>query len=51
MARQCNSWFTRVSTPVVGRVILQKIRGEARRLEQGVTIEPRTFVERRNWAT
>jgi uncharacterized Tic20 family protein len=34
---------------LVGPVLLWTSRREARRFPQGRTLEPRTFVERRNW--
>ena len=42
--------MSRVSTRVVGALLLWSSRREARRLAQGQTYEPRTIVERRNWA-
>jgi radical SAM superfamily enzyme YgiQ (UPF0313 family) len=41
--------FTRVVRRVVGPVLLWTSKREDRRLANGVTYEPETFVERRNW--
>lgn len=35
---------------VIGPILLASIRREAVRLKNGFTVEPKTFVERRNWA-
>jgi hypothetical protein len=41
--------FTRLIRTVVGPVLLWTSKREDRRLANGVTYEPKTFVERRNW--
>ncbi len=41
--------FNRLMGPALGRVILAALHREARRLRDGFVLEPRTFVERRNW--
>jgi len=41
--------FTRVVRSVVGPVLLWTSKREDKRLANGVTYEPETFVERRNW--
>jgi hypothetical protein len=41
--------LSRVVTHLVGPVLLWASRREARRLARGVTYEPQTIVERRNW--
>ncbi len=38
--------MTRVVAPVVGRYLLHSLRKEARRLEEGMTLEPQCFYER-----
>ena len=43
--------LTRLFANLVGPVLLWTSRREARRLAQRKSIEPQTFVERRNWAT
>jgi hypothetical protein len=42
--------MSRVTTRVVGPLLLWSSRRESRRLAQGHTYEPQTIVERRNWA-
>lgn len=42
--------FSRAFGAVSGPVILASIRRETERLKNGFAIEPRTFVDRRNWA-
>jgi radical SAM superfamily enzyme YgiQ (UPF0313 family) len=42
-------FFSRVAAAVLGPVILWSSRREQRRLERGVTYEPETVIERRNW--
>ncbi len=41
--------FTRLVRAVVGPILLWTSKHEDRRLAKGVTYEPQTFVERRNW--
>ncbi len=41
--------LTRVVRSVVGPVLLWTSKREDKRLANGVTYEPQTFVERRNW--
>jgi radical SAM superfamily enzyme YgiQ (UPF0313 family) len=41
--------FTRMVRTVVGPVLLWTSKREDKRLARGVTYEPKTFVERRNW--
>jgi hypothetical protein len=41
--------LTRMVRRVVGPVLLWTSKREDRRLANGVTYEPETFVERRNW--
>ncbi len=43
--------LTRLFANLVGPILLWTSRREARRLAQRKSIEPQTFVERRNWAT
>lgn len=42
-------FFSRVLTHVLGPVLLWSVRREEKRLAAGVTYEPRTIIERRNW--
>ena len=41
--------LSRVVSRAIGPVLLWTVRREERRLAQGVTYEPRTIIERRNW--
>ncbi|HXE73662.1 MAG TPA: cobalamin-dependent protein [Candidatus Nitrosotenuis sp.] len=43
-------WMSRWTGPLLGPFILWSLAREARRLERGLTFEPPTFVERKNWA-
>ena len=47
---ECGPWST-LTSAVIGPLILWTTRREERRLAQGQTYEPRTIIERRNWAT
>lgn len=40
---------SRFIDPVLGRVLLSSARREQRRAPAGRRLEPRTFVDRRNW--
>ena len=42
--------LTKVIGMISGPVILASIRREAMRLKNGFTVEPSTFIERRNWS-
>jgi hypothetical protein len=42
--------FSRVIDHLVGPVLLWSARREARQAPKGRRLEPRTFVDRRNWA-
>jgi hypothetical protein len=44
-------WATRVTAGVLGPVLLFTSRREQKRLDEGQTYEPKTFIERRNWRT
>lgn len=46
---ECGGLAGRLTTALFGPIALYSARREARRLAQGVTYEPRTFIERRNW--
>ena len=43
-------FFSRLLTHVLGPVLLWSVRREEKRLAAGVTYEPRTIIERRNWS-
>lgn len=43
--------FSRIIDPVVGQVLLWSARREMRKSPNGRRLEPRTFVDRRNWQT
>lgn len=43
--------LSRVVSGVLGPVVLWSLRREERRLAQGITYEPRTIIERRNWTS
>jgi hypothetical protein len=43
--------MSRIVAHVVGPVLLWATRREERRLAAGVTYEPPTIIERRNWVT
>jgi hypothetical protein len=48
--RECgalSSWWTSLA---LGPLMLYTLRREARRLAEGITYEPETFIDRRNWA-
>ena len=42
-------WVSRLTTNILGPVLWWSARREARRLRAGVTYEPPTVIERRNW--
>ena len=42
-------WMSRIASAAMGPVLLWTTRREDRRLATGVTYEPPTFLERRNW--
>ncbi len=42
--------MSRIMTQVVGPALLWSARREERRLKNGLTYEPRTIIERRNWS-
>lgn len=46
---ECGGLAGKLTTAIFGPIALYAARREARRLAAGVTYEPRTFVERRNW--
>jgi radical SAM superfamily enzyme YgiQ (UPF0313 family) len=43
-------WMARSAAALLGPILLWTSRREEKRLAQGVTYEPPTFIERRNWA-
>lgn len=47
--RECGSVSSRLSSWLAGPMLLWLTRREERKLARGVTYEPDTFVERRNW--
>jgi len=51
LAREFGVWRTRVLAGLIGPVILWMHKREERRLAAGVTYEPPTILERRNWAS
>jgi radical SAM superfamily enzyme YgiQ (UPF0313 family) len=46
--RECGSWSTAAGA-LLGPLMLWLTRREEKRLERGITYEPETFIERRNW--
>ncbi|MBI4892872.1 MAG: radical SAM protein [Acidobacteria bacterium] len=48
IARECGS-FSSAAAALLGPIMLWLTRREERRLEKGITYEPETFIERRNW--
>ncbi|QOY90095.1 B12-binding domain-containing radical SAM protein [Paludibaculum fermentans] len=48
--KECGSWSTAAGT-LLGPIMLWLTRREEKRLDRGVTYEPETFIERRNWAS
>ncbi|MBI5281563.1 MAG: radical SAM protein [Candidatus Solibacter usitatus] len=48
IAEECGS-FSTAAAALFGPLMLWLTRREERRLERGVTYEPETFIERRNW--
>lgn len=46
---ECGSWASRWTSWLAGPVMLWLTKREERRLAKGITYEPETFVERKNW--
>jgi hypothetical protein len=49
IGRECGRWSSRLASWLAGPMMLWTTRREQRRLGAGVTYEPETFIERRNW--
>lgn len=49
ITRECGAFSTMTSTWLLGPLFLWSTWREQRRLRRGITYEPRTFIERRNW--
>jgi hypothetical protein len=49
ISRNCGSLSTAASTLLAGPMLLWTTRREQKRLDAGITYEPQTFIERRNW--
>jgi hypothetical protein len=48
ISRECGS-FSSAAAAMLGPIMLWLTKREEKRLEKGVTYEPETFIERRNW--
>jgi radical SAM superfamily enzyme YgiQ (UPF0313 family) len=49
IGRECGSLTSAAASWLAGPMMLWSTRRERRRLKEGITYEPRTFIERRNW--
>ena len=49
ISRELGSLSSAASSLLGGPMMLWTTRREQRRLDEGVTYEPETFIERRNW--
>jgi hypothetical protein len=49
IAHECGSLSSAAAAWLAGPMMLWTTRREQRRLDQGITYEPQTFIERRNW--
>ena len=49
IGRECGSLTSAAASWLAGPMMLWTTRRERRRLQEGITYEPRTFIERRNW--
>ena len=49
IGRECGSLTSAAASWLAGPMMLWTTRRERRRLQEGITYEPQTFIERRNW--
>jgi hypothetical protein len=49
ISRNCGSLSSAAATLLAGPMLLWTTRREQKRLDAGITYEPQTFIERRNW--
>jgi len=49
IGRECGSLTSAAASWLAGPMMLWTTRRERRRLKEGITYEPQTFIERRNW--